>query len=604
MMSNTAAVASPSTDPQDVNRVFTTPRPPSNNDNDQNSSTAPVPPGNGTGNSTGNGTTGTPGNGTTTISPGNGISNGSSRVTNNSPVSADDSSVYVPKYEWFEAIQERLKDWNEGDGKRLKIIVENKLYAEDLYRVCAKSFDLFNLQPEFQQKKINKSQRVRVLAKWVILNRKLLHRSDVDTIEDTETKEMINNLPDTQQQFFLCSQREFVQMYIDQYSSCSKAKRLAFDANDKIRFAAVMFHEGNRERIPLLFPYRHKMDRNMIDRRSMELRTLWNDFTRDYRDEDKVFGYPDSWESGTTIAQIPEHAKYSSNDKERMKTIRTEKDLKRLQIGLFLEYKRLMQNYKNDTGGGSGDPARIGNWKERDPLSITHEHYMGNHTSHYLTFLFMFDKQHEFPMQEEKGPLPGASQVDDDISAVSCETNSGRGTPLQRMLSSQAQTIAVEGKARVEELKNSTKELMSLLHEQAKGGTGTGEQQNNKSVTEVVNNREMASTNDLEWAQKEIAKESKDNDNRIDAVSKQLQVSDYEKEQCKTKRDRDGYNQARNRKRRYISQRDDYDIALEKCSTQMRLINVELTKRMGCAADTARALDSSGDLSDGSFDNV
>ena len=65
-MSNTAAVASPSTDPQDVNRVFTTPRPPSNNANDQNSITAPVPPGNGTGNSTGNGTTGTPGNGTTT----------------------------------------------------------------------------------------------------------------------------------------------------------------------------------------------------------------------------------------------------------------------------------------------------------------------------------------------------------------------------------------------------------------------------------------------------------------------------------------------------------------------------------------------------------
>ena len=52
-----------------------------------------------------------------------------------------------------------------------------------------------------------------------------------------------------------------------------------------------------------------------------------------------------------------------------------------------------------------------------------------------------------------------------------------------------------------------------------------------------------------------------------------------------------------------MDQRDAYDIALEKCSTQMRLINVELTKRMGCA-DTVRVLDSSGDLSDGSFDNV
>ena len=76
-MSNTAAVASPVTDPQDVNRVCT-PRPPSNNDNAQNSITAPViPRGNGTGNGTtgtpGNGTTGTPGNGTTGT-PGNGIS--------------------------------------------------------------------------------------------------------------------------------------------------------------------------------------------------------------------------------------------------------------------------------------------------------------------------------------------------------------------------------------------------------------------------------------------------------------------------------------------------------------------------------------------------
>ena len=126
-------------------------------------------------------------------------------------------------------------------------------------------------------------------------------------------------------------------MYIDQYSSCSNAKRLAFDANDKIRSAAMMFHEGNSERILLLFPYRHKIDRNMIDRGSMELRTLWNDFTRDFRDEDKVFGYPDSWESEMTIAQIPDHAKYSFNDKERIKTMCTEKDRKRLQIGLFLE---------------------------------------------------------------------------------------------------------------------------------------------------------------------------------------------------------------------------------------------------------------------------
>ena len=92
-------------------------------------------------------------------------------------------------------------------------------------------------------------------------------------------------------------------------------------------------------------------------------------------------------------------------------------------------------------------------------------------------------------------------------------------------------------------------------------------------MTEVVNNRETASTNDLEWAQKGISNESKDNDNRIDAVSKQIQVSDYEKDQCKTKRDREGYDQARNRKRRYINQRDAYDIALEKCSTQMRLQN-------------------------------
>ena len=134
-----------------------------------------------------------------------------------------------------------------------------------------------------------------MMAKWIILNRKLCHRSDVDTIQDTETKEMINKLPDTQQ-FFFCHQREFIQMYVDQYSSCSKAKRLAFDANDKIRFAAMMFHEGNRERIPLLFPYNHQMDRNMLDRRrSMEFRTLWNDLTRVFRDEDKVFGYPSMW---------------------------------------------------------------------------------------------------------------------------------------------------------------------------------------------------------------------------------------------------------------------------------------------------------------------
>ena len=120
----------------------------------------------------------------------------------------------------------------------------------------------------------------------------------------------------------------------------------------------------------------------------MELRTLWNDFTRDFRDEDKVFGYPDLWESEKTIVQILDHTKNSSNDKERIKTMRMEKDLKRLQISLFLQYKRLvMQNYKNDTGGGSGEPAHIGNWKEHDPLLITNEHYMGKHTSHYLTYV-------------------------------------------------------------------------------------------------------------------------------------------------------------------------------------------------------------------------
>ena len=90
MMSNTAAVASPATDPQDVIRVRI-PRPTSNNDNAQDSITHPV-----IRRGNGNGTTGIPGNGTTGT-PGNGISNGNRSVINNSPVAADDSSLYVPK---------------------------------------------------------------------------------------------------------------------------------------------------------------------------------------------------------------------------------------------------------------------------------------------------------------------------------------------------------------------------------------------------------------------------------------------------------------------------------------------------------------------------
>ena len=61
---------------------------------------------------------------------------------------------------------------------------------------------------------------------------------------------------------------------------------------------------------------------------------------------------------------------------------------------------------------------------------------MGEHTSHYLTFMFMFDKQSDFPLINEKSPLPSCCQIDDNVSAVSCKTPiSGRERSLQWMLS-------------------------------------------------------------------------------------------------------------------------------------------------------------------------
>lgn len=82
-----------------------------------------------------------------------------------------------------------------------------------------------------------------------------------------------------------------------------------------------------------------------------------------------------------------------------------------------------------------------------------------------------------------------------------------------------------------------------------------------ESQSLIDNNQTTASSVNLELAHKEVANELKGNVDNIDAIIKQIQLPEYEKEDCKIRRYRDDYMEAKKRKQKYIELRNTYDNA-------------------------------------------
>mmetsp|Transcript_25491 Transcript_25491/g.33241 ORF Transcript_25491/g.33241 Transcript_25491/m.33241 type:complete len:328 (+) Transcript_25491:362-1345(+) len=263
------------------------------------------------------------------------------RIDAASPSSVDDLFLYLPSLEWFKGIQVRPLEYNPNTMKpRKKIIINDQLFlGEKLYNMVAKLFDLYNLKNNISVK--NKSEKVKKMGKWIYLSRKMYSCSDIHSIQDTESKQMIITYPNHDvQEFYVYPQHGFLSRVLDEYCNSSIALNKP-TPNHYICFVSLIFSENYRYRILLLFKAKHNTSQNELDSRKMEQQTLWNGLTYDFQDVDVKVNLLSSWNMSDMVTNISNHSSYNPNDEVRIKVPRTMKMLQQLKTELFLDYNKI-----------------------------------------------------------------------------------------------------------------------------------------------------------------------------------------------------------------------------------------------------------------------
>jgi hypothetical protein len=204
--------------------------------------------------------------------------------------------------------------------------------------------------------------------------------------------------------------------------------------DDVLRLTGILLTEEEmRDYIPdILGKRRNESGWQPLDAASSRAKAAWALLLRKFIDDEVNIALPDEFLAEDMQEKVDakvgegfynNNATFNPNNGDRTKLAWNETRLKSvLQVGVS-SYEKMMVKYQKGTGGGPGAPQNFIDWQNR------HESYIVNYTNQkesefYLTVVFMWDKQHNFPLKPSSGPmLPGVGIEDEDFGDTFGETN-------------------------------------------------------------------------------------------------------------------------------------------------------------------------------------
>lgn len=489
----------------------------------------------------------------------------------------DDGSNYLDGLVWFNAMQESAREYKKGDkttgchfpgGKKNPSLG----YYKDIPDVLRSLYDKFEKRKQrgesgfVQGLQKNKGDKIKRWCKYILSTRKEYNEVEVRSIQDQESKQLadewIKTNPSTKK-IFILPQHLFVQKVIEECQIQIQKTSIKGTCNDYLRLYSILFCEDEcRDKIPALLGYTHTT-RAQVDGKKPDLKQLWNYIVKKFKtlperekpeEEEYKADYPLAWKTPEAKTNIIGYDSYDANDTDRIRTFRKIDDesvitlLQNWEKAIRKDYNHVMLKYQKDTGGGR---PNFLHWKERDPLEIQDERYMGEVNSEHLTFIHMFDKQYEFVYVKQKENIPSDIAMDEDTGKPN-----GRATPTANVLNravTQLQATRKESAERVKSLVDMSSQLLSAIQGGTHNSTDafttppSGKSDVTYDIVQIVRSDGAASMSQLEWASKFLCEKKDLVQQQISSIEKEVQKHHNDKEKYKEERNKDEYTKSKGR---------------------------------------------------------
>jgi hypothetical protein len=300
-------------------------------------------------------------------------------------------------------------------------------HYQGIYNISNLMYLLYQSRPEvFAKLPQNKTIQVRRIATWIIESRQRKARADIHSVTSPSILPSIQRSDPGKTHFYILEQAEVLRKGLTCWCGETLEEKQRPTDNDRLRIMGILFSEDFREDIPVLL--QKSFDRRLeLDSAKQKKNEIFQRVMNAFADEEFVVTHPTKWELDSTKDRIGHDiwTMYDPNDMERIQVPRLRKHMEVMFGTTLIAYNAIMEIYTKGTGGGDGHDASYVNWRERE--DYTFADYDSRSMSQYLSWVFMYDKQHGFLLVVSKGPLPTDASIEDGSRMT---TSSGRSTPV------------------------------------------------------------------------------------------------------------------------------------------------------------------------------
>ncbi len=370
-----------------------------------------------------------------------------------------DPKAFIEHKNWLSLLQDYGEPLSDKDQKALdvkrsegksKTFPKRVLYADrlhpDLYKLAEMVYLTYQHEDRagkwFDNLPKNKSETIHKIGQWIVKHRTRVDIADVQShVGATDLMDVmkIDGYADREVYYYL-PQREAITYFFGIWGLDMK-KIMTPTNDDVLRLLGIMLTlEEMREHIPdILNKRRDEAGWRSMDAAPGLARAVWPRLLTLFTDPEVMIELPPNFNCDDMRRQVDEragegffdrHAGFNPNNIERLKLPWNESMLKSvLQVGRS-DYELVMKKYIWGTGGGDGAPENFADWQNR------HESWLLNYTPQqdahlYLTIVFMWDKQHGFPLKPPAGKMPPGTGLDDEAEANDSGINSAINTGKQ-----------------------------------------------------------------------------------------------------------------------------------------------------------------------------
>lgn len=353
-----------------------------------------------------------------------------------------DNNAYIVPQRWLTLLQDPGTELSEReqtdlDAKRAegktKTFKKRILYGDrlhgDLYTLAEMVYITYEADDRagkwFENLPKNKSETVHKIGQWIVKNRTRVAITDIQShVGATDLTDVmkIEGYEDREVYYYL-PQRDVIRHFFSMWGMDIK-KLMKPTSDDILRLIGIMLtKEEMREYIPdILGKRRDAGGWQSIDAATGLARAVWPRLLALFIDSDVEIALPAGFNSEEMKRKVDEragegffdeHGGFNPNNLDRIKLPWNESMLQSVLHSGRTDYEFVMAKYTHGTGGGPGAPENFADWESR------HESWMLNYTPQrdahlYLTIIFMWDKEHGFPLKPSVGEMPPGTGRDDE----------------------------------------------------------------------------------------------------------------------------------------------------------------------------------------------